>query len=155
MSGKKVTFLIAGVLIALLVLILFFFTANVTAFDFSGTTGLDEAGFRAGYSIEAEENNVESIIGNVITTILSLVGVLFLVLMIYGGFMWMSDRGNEEKAEKAKKIIIAAVVGLIIVMASYAATYFVINALQTPALEPASDGLEDIDTTPPAEMISI
>jgi hypothetical protein len=69
------------------------------------------------------------IIGQVIGAALSFIGILFFGLMIYGGFLWMTARGNEQKVEKAKELIIAAVIGLIIVMSAYAITAFVGEAL--------------------------
>lgn len=69
--------------------------------------------------------------GTLLQTVLSFVGVLFLGLMLYAGFMWMTAGGNEEKIDKAKKIILAAVVGLIIISAAYAITQFVGQSITT------------------------
>jgi hypothetical protein len=73
--------------------------------------------------------DIYQIIGTVISTALSLLGVIFIVLIIYGGIMWMTSEGDEGRVEKAQKIIREAVVGLIIVLAAYAISYFIINAL--------------------------
>lgn len=64
-------------------------------------------------------------IGLVISVALSLIGVVFLILMIYGGFIWMNSRGNEQDVEKAKNIIRNSIIGLLIVIAAYAITKFV------------------------------
>ena len=145
MPEKKTKFLLVGILVALIVLVLFFFSAQVTAFSFEDSSGLKNTGWKAGYDIEGGgEEGVNILIGTVITAILSFAGVVFLVLMIYGGFIWMSDRGNEDKVEKAKKLITAAVVGLIIVMASYAISYFVISALQNPTIEDNTENPSNI-----------
>ena len=45
--------------------------------------------------------------------------------MIYGGFIWMNSRGNEQDVEKAKNIIRNSIIGLLIVIAAYAITKFV------------------------------
>jgi cbb3-type cytochrome oxidase subunit 3 len=68
-------------------------------------------------------------IGNIVGVGLSFIGVLFLGLMIYGGFYWMLARGNQAEVTKAKELIEAAVIGLIIVMAAYAITAYVGNIL--------------------------
>ena len=52
-------------------------------------------------------------------------GVVFLILMIYGGYLWMLARGNEQEVEKAKNIIQNALIGLVIVLAAYAITALV------------------------------
>lgn len=73
----------------------------------------------------------QTIIGRIIGAFLSLFGVFFLALLIYGGFRWMNARGNEEEAKKAKDIITRAVIGLVIALSAYAITYFISNALTT------------------------
>ena len=85
----------------------------------------------AGYA----ENSPEAVIAYAIQIVLSFVGVVFLILMIYGGFLWMTARGVEEQVTKAKNIIIAAIIGLIIVIAAYAISYFVIKQLGVKTLK--------------------
>ena len=80
----------------------------------------------AGFS---EPRSMPEIIGALIGTFLSLLGIIFLVLILYGGFIWMISGGNEFKVAKAKKILTNAVIGLIIVLSAYSITYFVFNSL--------------------------
>lgn len=68
-------------------------------------------------------------IGKFVGAGLAFIGVVFLVLMIYGGFVWMMARGNEQEVEKAKKLIEAAIIGLIIVMSAYAITSYIGGAV--------------------------
>ncbi len=90
---------------------------------------LDVAASQAGY--DTNRDDIKPFIGTVIQVALSMLGVIFLVLMIYGGYLWMTAHGNEENVTKAKDLITAAIVGLIIVISAYAISYFVINALGT------------------------
>lgn len=69
------------------------------------------------------------LVGKIIGTGLSFLGVIFLVLMIYGGFLWMTDRGEGARAKKAKELIEAAIIGLIIVMSAYALTSWIGNKI--------------------------
>jgi cbb3-type cytochrome oxidase subunit 3 len=69
----------------------------------------------------------ETIISKVITMVLELMGVIFLILAIYGGFKWMTAAGNEESVEKAKKTITNAILGLVIVLAAYAIVKFIVE----------------------------
>ena len=62
--------------------------------------------------------------GQIIGTVLSFIGVLFLILMIYAGILWMTASGNEQQITKAKDLLINAVIGIIIVFAAYALTTF-------------------------------
>jgi len=68
-------------------------------------------------------------LGKIIGAGLSLIGILFLILMIYGGFLWMFSRGNDADTKKAKDLISAAIVGLIIVLSAYAITAWLGNEL--------------------------
>jgi hypothetical protein len=64
-------------------------------------------------------------VGQVVGVVLAFVGVLFFVLMIYAGVTWMTARGNEQEISKAKTMITNAVIGIVIVFAAYALTYFI------------------------------
>lgn len=75
------------------------------------------------------ETSVGEIIAAVIQAALGLLGVIFLVLMVLAGFNWMTANGDEKKVEKATGTIKTAVIGLIIVLASYAITYFIFRYL--------------------------
>ncbi len=79
-----------------------------------------------GYS---QSTRLEDVIGLVITAFLSLLGVIFLVLMVYGGYIWLIARGDESKVTKAKDTIVNSLIGLVIVLAAYAITYFVLDKL--------------------------
>jgi hypothetical protein len=63
---------------------------------------------------------------NLIRWVLGLLGLIGVVMVMYGGFTWMTAGGNEDKIEKAKKVISAAVIGMSIVIISWAiVTYFI------------------------------
>lgn len=70
-----------------------------------------------------------AIIGSIIGYALSFIGVIFMVLVLYGGYTWMTSFGNAQKVEKAKELIVDAVIGLVIVIAAYTITNFVVNAI--------------------------
>lgn len=69
------------------------------------------------------------IIGNIINIVLSFLGVLLLIYLIYAGFLWMTSGGDSKKAESAQQYIKNAVIGLIIILASFAISNFVITNL--------------------------
>ncbi|MFH0840406.1 MAG: hypothetical protein V1865_00255 [bacterium] len=88
---------------------------------------LDKTAEKVGY--DTSQRTIDPIISTIITVVLSFLGVIFLLLMIYGGFLWMTGGGNEKQTVKAKQIIVAAMIGLIIVVAAYAITFFVIDQI--------------------------
>lgn len=63
--------------------------------------------------------------GQIVGLVLSFVGVVFLILMIYAGITWMTAAGNEQQVTKAKSLMINATIGLIVVFAAYAITSFI------------------------------
>ncbi len=73
----------------------------------------------------------EKSVGGIINIALSLVGVVFLILTVYGGYIWMIARGEESEAKRAKDIITMAVIGLAVVLAAYVITNFVVARLTT------------------------
>lgn len=62
--------------------------------------------------------------GSLIGAVLSFVGVIFLILMIYAGILWMTAGGNQEQVSKAKNLITSSIIGLIIVFGAYAITSY-------------------------------
>jgi len=55
-----------------------------------------------------------------------------LLMMIYGGFLMLTSSGSSGQIDKAKKIIVGAVIGLVIVFAAYTAVQFILGALGVP-----------------------
>lgn len=101
---------------------------------FRETSGLDKAAGAAGYATGGDATSLNDLIGTIIYAFLGLVGVVFLVLVIYGGLTWMTAQGNEEKVKKANGIISGSLIGLIVTLAAYVISYFLINYFQTGAL---------------------
>ena len=71
-----------------------------------------------------DTNFLQTKTGQIIGLVLSFVGAIFLILMIYAGILWMTAQGNDQQVSKAKSLMIDAVVGMIIVFAAYALTTF-------------------------------
>lgn len=108
--------LILSCLIAILILPYFVFASDVL--DRMKTVG--EVSYNT-----ADQNSMASIIGLVVSVVLSLLGIIFLILVIYAGFSWMTAAGEEERVTKAKETLNRAVIGLIITVGSYAIWVFV------------------------------
>ncbi len=112
---KKVTKIAAGLgLAATLALpgLAFAQTAYTIADDIGGSVGLGTA-------------DLKTTVINIISWVLGILALVAVVMIIIGGFQWLTAAGNEEKIEKAKKVISAAVIGLIIVLLAWAIVIFV------------------------------
>ena len=74
--------------------------------------------------------NVQSVVGRGLNAALSLVGLIFLILIVYAGYLWMTARGEEEQIKKAQKIITSTIIGSVIVMSAWAITLFVLSRFE-------------------------
>lgn len=110
----------------------------------NATGNLDKVAGLAG----VKEGSVDSVAGTVINTALTLVGLIFLVLMVYAGYLWMTAQGESEQIEKSKKIITAAIIGLVIVMSAYAITVLITGRF-------SSEGIVDCSAATEAGCVSV
>ncbi len=109
----------------LIALTAFFLPLAAKAQDLGGGLLDKTAGDQAGYS----KMPIELLVGNIISIALGILGLIFLVLTVYGGYIWMIARGDEAKVEKAKETMTNSIIGLAIVLGAYAITYFVVSGL--------------------------
>src|SRR3989344_789452 len=71
--------------------------------------------------------DVKILIARIVRIILGFLGIIAVIINIYAGYLWMTSQGEEEKIEKAKKILLNGIIGLVIVLSSYLIVSYVIN----------------------------
>ncbi len=98
-----------------------------------------KAAYGEGYDTQP---GLEETIGGFIRGFLGLLGIIFVILMIYGGYNYMAARGNDEMVEEAKKTIRRAVIGLVIVLMAYAITEFVVESVYEASVSDPESGIE-------------
>lgn len=103
-----------------------FLALPVVVFAQTSGADLNSVGTQAGLS---GGSDLPTIIGRIIYVLLGLLGVVLLVILLYAGYTWMTAGGDAKKVEDAKLQIRNAIIGLIIIVSSYAITAFIINAL--------------------------
>ena len=74
-------------------------------------------------------NTLQAWISAILNLLISVAGVIFMILLVIGGFQYLTGAGNEEQTGKAKKMMIDAVIGLIITLIAWAAGYWIITKL--------------------------
>ena len=67
------------------------------------------------------------VIGQIVKVLLGLLGTVFVILILIGGFKWMTAMGDSKKVEDAKNLISNSVVGIVIILAAYAIAAFVLK----------------------------
>ena len=70
---------------------------------------------------------LKSTIAQLLNVVLSFLGIIAVLIILLGGFKWMTSQGSSDKVDEAKKLIGAGVVGLIIILAAYAIVRFVLT----------------------------
>jgi len=74
--------------------------------------------------------SLPDLIGRIIYILLGTLGVVFLGILLYAGYLWMTAGGEEKKTAEAKNWIKNAVIGLIIIASAFAITNFIMSQLQ-------------------------
>jgi hypothetical protein len=73
--------------------------------------------------------DLRTTIANTIRIIIGFLGIVAVVIILIGGFKWMTAGGNEDKIGEAKKLLVAGLIGLVIILMSYAIASFVLTQL--------------------------
>lgn len=95
--------------------------------DINNQKGFESGGdIPAAFGQEANKpTDVRIIITNVVKVVLTFLATIFVVLIIFAGFKYMTAGGNDSQIDEAKKLIINAIIGLLIVLSAYAITAFI------------------------------
>jgi len=88
-----------------------------------------ELGLNYATAIGLGTSDVRTTISKIINAFMGLLGIVAVVIILLGGFKWMTAAGNEEKVSEAKKLIMSGIIGLIIIMSAYAIAQFVVGAV--------------------------
>ncbi|MCR4314383.1 MAG: Ig-like domain-containing protein [Candidatus Uhrbacteria bacterium] len=94
------------------------------------------------------QQSIAIIIARVIRVALTVVGIIFVCLMIYTGFLYLLARGEPEPIKKAKKIFQQSIIGLIIIFSAYSIVTFILNRLLDAAFGNTSASVVDAYSEP-------
>lgn len=75
------------------------------------------------------QKDIRVTVASIIRTAMGLLGIVAVVIILIGGFKWMTSGGSEEGAEEGKKYIFSGIIGLAIILSAYALATYVINSL--------------------------
>lgn len=98
----------------------------------TSSTGNDPDAFGlggVGTNINLGSKDFDDTIAELINVALSLLGVVAVVIILIGGFKWMTAGGNDEKVTEARKWIFSGIIGLAIILSAWAITRFVFEKL--------------------------
>lgn len=86
--------------------------------------GLNDAG-----NIGLGNNDPKSIVVQIIRVLLGFLGLIAVIIILIGGFKWMTAQGNDDKITEARKLIQAGIIGLVIILAAFGITQWVITTV--------------------------
>ena len=89
--------------------------------------GLDKAANAVGYKPAQTLTDVAS---ELIKIFLSLLGIIFIGMILFAGYNWMTAMGDKEKVTRAKDTLISAAIGIVIIVSAYAITTFIFDTLK-------------------------
>jgi len=96
---------------------------------FGGTEGDVEAGNKFANAAGLSAGTLTDTIASLIRVGLGFLGIVAVVIILIGGFKWVTAGGEEEKVKKAKKYIFQGIIGLVIVLAAYAIATFALTTI--------------------------
>ena len=101
----------------------------------AGVMALEVGIGEVGEELELGDRDIRATVASIINVAMGLLGIVAVVIILYGGFTWMTAGGNEENVSKAQKIIVSGIIGLALILASWAIARFVLESLVTATAE--------------------
>jgi hypothetical protein len=90
--------------------------------------------YARGLGLQGENRDPRDIAVNIIKLIMTFLGIIATVIILLGGFKWMTAAGNEDKVDEAKKLIAAGIIGLVITLSAFMIVTWVFNVTSTDLL---------------------
>ncbi len=98
-----------------------YFGTDSTGADVSGSTFANAAGLSDG--------DLPTTVAALIRVVLGVLGIIAVVIILIGGFKWMTSGGNDEKVKSARKVMTSGIIGLVIVLSAFAIAQFVLSSV--------------------------
>ena len=86
-----------------------------------------KSGYEAAGGDDSDSNDLTSIVGTIVNTMLFIVGVLAVIMIIYSGIRYITAHGDKGQVESAKNTLIYSIVGLVVAIVAYAIVNWVIG----------------------------
>ena len=123
--SKRKIILLATVVLVLLAVVFLSINATLAQTDIYGVNYSTDVGLS---SVDIRVSIVK-----IVRVILGILGVIALAIILYGGFVWMTSHGDSAQVEKAKKILLNAVIGLIIIFLAFSIVQYIFKVLEDGA----------------------
>ncbi|MFC1622472.1 hypothetical protein ACFL1Y_00560 [Patescibacteria group bacterium] len=118
-TAKKINLILLSVIIVSISFAVFFYFSQSALAQNYGEDTLE--------NINVPRAELILSIIRIINIVLGFLGLLAVILVLYAGYLWMTAGGNADQVSKAKKILINGVIGLTIILLSFAITMYIFN----------------------------
>ena len=83
--------------------------------------GLNNSGLRSyfGFSGLNSASSLSQLIVGIVNIMLLFAGSIAVIFVIVGGYQYVTSGGNEEQAEKGRKTLVNAIIGIVIIVLAY------------------------------------
>ncbi len=95
-----------------------------------------DLGIQYGANTGLTSTDIRITIARIIKVLMGLLGIVAVVIILIGGFTWMTAGGNDDKVGEAKKMIFSGIIGLAIILSAYAIANFVVSSLVSATTQP-------------------
>jgi len=102
---------------------------TTTAFAFPASAQIDLGTDKIKEVLKLNDKDPREIAVQLINVSISFLSILFVILILHAGFMFMISGGDKEKTDKAKRAILNAIIGLALVLSAWSITTFALSAL--------------------------
>lgn len=133
-TSARVFIILTGVLS-----LLFIFSATISLAQTSVSEGVNVIQDSVGLSAR----DPREIVATIIKYALTVLGIILVIIIIYGGWLYMTSAGQQEKVDQAKKVLVNAVIGLVIILLSYAIVIFIARLLGIGVTSNNGDGVNN------------
>lgn len=74
---------------------------------------------------------IGDVVAQVVLIFFSLLGIIFVCFIVYGGFKWMTAAGNPDQVKGAQSLMRDAIIGVLILMAASFISYWVLQTISS------------------------
>ena len=78
---------------------------------------------------DINKTNLVSLIGNIVSALLGTLGIIFLLIVVYAGYLYLTAMGEKDNITKAKTLLKNGIFGIVLVVAAYAISSFTVTVL--------------------------
>lgn len=117
-------------------------SAQAVSLQDSFSNRLNQVAGSSGARLTGQNTDLRLAVAVIIRFLLGFIGIVFLVILVYAGFIWMTSGGNEVVNADAIRIIRNATVGLLIILISYALSTLIVTYLQRATTGTSGYGID-------------